>query len=1236
MASQLSLSFHKLFLAADMASGLAQALPPKQEDTADFEALFTAAAAKGTDENHQAVIRYQLPQLDIEQNRVMTKKIAVYPEDENVVLGVYAPDLIKSYSQPAQAEDVVLELDWSDEVNRTMQERGEAVERKARFLPEYDSDEQPKSPRSMRSKQDPTDGKGVKKTPFRRMRRLQGNLAPYHVYDPDLLDLRAMADPLDVFIPNEEYDDDEDGLDEHMLPSKPSGTASTQSSVPTQASSRTSAAPSIKATIFDRHARNQREPLPDVMSKLEDDSMVSKFQRDKQRKLEKAQRIQQVSALFDTTSSLIKSAKRSRDNKSHQTALLNHHNLAVNHKNSKPDLLEMELKYFHRPRMSHQRPWTIQVPAVQKKAPPGAELTRILHNEADKQNLSLASDHTFMLVEYVEEFPPIMLNYGMASTVLNYYRSPEMDEDEGGPSKVAKGEGPASNRELVKISQTLNQHHYHLPRHVMMLLSLRNHRPYEYDASSIPRCKLGTTKVLAVHDDSPFLGNIAVGEIQSALINNLFRTPLFPHYPPVTDFLLVRLKVSANEQSYFLREIPHFFLAGQCEPLRAVPKPSNRMNAVQEKFYMLSIVRYLQSHSQGTEYADIFHSLCKYISKEAHAPHKGAWRSKFKDLLRAVAEEERDEMGTVRWYPKDLDKDKEHDLSVPVLTKAFTPEDVCLQEACNAAEYRMFQQHITDMELSKLQAYLHHMHKVKAFRAKRLEVLSHLPNRELWEILKKDYDRLEKRLSIARFIFDRLVVAPWNTTDAFLSSDKMMLQGIGDPSGRGEGFAYVKQVKTETKKVGIRLVGTDKDLRKLTKIDAIRLLMALGVKRVEAEALKRWDRIHMIREMVNKMDKLGVIPKDLEKYVRDPNNNNSAAAPVRDNTDEQYAVIAQDIWNRQKVALSAAGVAASAAVTTDEDDEEEMDLDLEGALSKFSKPSQAAAEQEDVRELGALSSLLDGTDSMEVAEAPPAPSIDYPQKVVRRLTRTVKADGSEVITVQFIFSEDVRKVETNALKAAKDRALKRISLTAFTDSSLRRTVEDDLPSSMTLKVGKMRTMAGSGLVLKKGRKMEDDGVDGEGIVTKTKRSGGGTVHLQTRLPRVCFAGRLEKELMTLWKMPSAGYFWYPVDVTLYPNYYSLISNPICLKDMRTKIASYDYSTAAQMEEDMRLLVANAEKFNGPDNAIAAAARKMLDVLVTNLSHERKHFGAEKDTIGLLEGAIQRKQTMLSAQQQRVV
>lgn len=119
------------------------------------------------------------------------------------------------------------------------------------------------------------------------------------------------------------------------------------------------------------------------------------------------------------------------------------------------------------------------------------------------------------------------------------------------------------------------------------------------------------------------------------------------------------------------------------------------------------------------------------------------------------------------------------------IAKSFSPEEVCLQESCNAAEYRLYHQHITDIDLSKVEAWLTLMHKVKqgkldrAQRVKRLvnecavkASLAHLrqPLDALMKILVKDIQRLEGKMNIARYIFNSLVVAPWNTTEAFVRS----------------------------------------------------------------------------------------------------------------------------------------------------------------------------------------------------------------------------------------------------------------------------------------------------------------------------------------------------------------------------------------------------------------------------------------------------------------------------------
>ena len=94
-----------------------------------------------------------------------------------------------------------------------------------------------------------------------------------------------------------------------------------------------------------------------------------------------------------------------------------------------------------------------------------------------------------------------------------------------------------------------------------------------------------------------------------------------------------------------------------------------------------------------------------------------------------------------------------------------------------------------------------------------------------------------------------LAKAPWNCTEAYVRSHllkdglgRMSLQGLCDPSGRGEGYAFLRLTNpkdTEKKKTKAeKLVNTDRDLRKLTKDDAIALLVAMGEDAAKMRALK--------------------------------------------------------------------------------------------------------------------------------------------------------------------------------------------------------------------------------------------------------------------------------------------------------------------------------------------------------------------------------------------------------------
>ena len=302
---------------------------------------------------------------------------------------------------------------------------------------------------------------------------------------------------------------------------------------------------------------------------------------------------------------------------------LSHHNIAYSHKNTKPDLLEVELMYFHRPRMirDRDRPWMIHLTdpsssssnhslsSLLVKRQNSSSSAPIVSSEAERQNLSLAvssANHQFLVLEYVEEFPPLMLNYGMSSALFNYYRPPLPDDQD-------RDENIMLMQSTVEALQSSTSR---LPRHVQLLKLQSSEKPiYEVDDSSLPRLSLGEVKVLdPSSEDSPFLGRLEYGEVQQSFVNNLFRAPIFKHNPRHSDFLLIRTKVSHKLLTYSIREIPNLFLCGQMEPQRIVPRPNVKINSLQEKFYQLAALRYLQTNCQGVDFTDLQKSILRYCT----------------------------------------------------------------------------------------------------------------------------------------------------------------------------------------------------------------------------------------------------------------------------------------------------------------------------------------------------------------------------------------------------------------------------------------------------------------------------------------------------------------------------------------------------------------------------------------------------------------------------------------------
>lgn len=123
-------------------------------------------------------------------------------------------------------------------------------------------------------------------------------------------------------------------------------------------------------------------------------------------------------------------------------------------------------------------------------------------------------DDDLIFAEYSEQFPPLIMQIGMATKIKNYFKR-KPGKDEAAPQ-------------------------------------------YDYGEN--------------VHaHQSPFLGALAPGESLQAFENYMFRAPIYYHKMPQTDYLVIRTR-----QGYYIREVKDIFVVGQECPLVEVPGPNSK------------------------------------------------------------------------------------------------------------------------------------------------------------------------------------------------------------------------------------------------------------------------------------------------------------------------------------------------------------------------------------------------------------------------------------------------------------------------------------------------------------------------------------------------------------------------------------------------------------------------------------------------------------------------------------
>ena len=177
---------------------------------------------------------------------------------------------------------------------------------------------------------------------------------------------------------------------------------------------------------------------------------------------------------------------------------LQHLNIATIHRNTKPDLKDIELKYFHRPRFfpvsSHSTPVTdtvskrIEFSIIVKADKSSTEKSAAA---VDRQSVML-TDSQFVVLEYIEEVPPIIQNIGMSSAILNYYRrmkdiGDDMEDQQG---EAQENESRSDNKRLYgngdngamkiqpvnKLQLASVMEKCRFPRHVAQLLKQQDNK----------------------------------------------------------------------------------------------------------------------------------------------------------------------------------------------------------------------------------------------------------------------------------------------------------------------------------------------------------------------------------------------------------------------------------------------------------------------------------------------------------------------------------------------------------------------------------------------------------------------------------------------------------------------------------------------------------------------------------------------------------------------------------------
>ncbi|KAJ1288769.1 hypothetical protein BS78_02G113400 [Paspalum vaginatum] len=401
--------------------------------------------------------------------------------------------------------------------------------------------------------------------------------------------------------------------------------------------------------------------------------------------------------------------------------------------------------------------------------------------------------------------------------------------------------------------------------------------PGDQTATSLRNNSDGLGTVLAIDpaDKSPFLGDIHSGSHQSCLETNMYRSPVFPHKVAPTDYLLVR----SAKGVLSIRRIDRLYAVGQQEPHMEVFSPGTK-NV--QNYLLNRVLTYVYREFRARDKPDVI----PQIRADELPIQSPLTEAIVKKRLKHCADLKKGPKGHFFWTQRP-------DFRVPSeeeLRRLLTPENVCCYESMQAGLYRLKRLGIVKLTQPVGLA----------------SAMNQLPDEAI-------------ELAAASHIERELQITSWNLTSNFVACtnqdreniERLEITGVGDPSGRGLGFSYVRvapkapasnsmlKKKSATAK-GTTVTGTDADLRRLSMDAARELLLKFGVPEEQIDKLTRWHRIAMVRKLSSEQAASGITIDEIpvSKFAR---GQRMSFLQLQQQTREKC----QEIWDRQAQSLSA-------------------------------------------------------------------------------------------------------------------------------------------------------------------------------------------------------------------------------------------------------------------------------------------------------------------------------------------